>query len=94
MTNGSDGRRPLATMLPRREIAGEDALEDPEQQAAGERQRDAHEPAERRGRDRGDEQRGVVADQDLPVHGRDEHAGQAGDEAREHPGEHARRGWR
>ena len=73
-----------------REVAGEDSLEDAEQQPAQQRHRNAREPGERRRRDRRDEQDGEVRGRQLREQRRDQDAGEPREQAGEHPGERAR----
>ena len=61
---------------------------------ADERHRDVHEPTDRRGGDRGDDQELVDGAVDLGVRRREQDPGEPGDRARQHPGDHARRGRR
>ena len=61
------------------------ALQDPEQEAAEQRHRDARELAEGRRRDRGHQQDREVRRRQLREQRSDQHAGEPGEEAREHP---------
>ena len=75
----------LYQLVAERQVLGEHLLADPEQEAAQQRERQTAQTAEHGGGDGGHHQHREVDGVDPGVEGREEHAGQGGQDARQHP---------
>ena len=87
--NGNDGRRSARELARRAEDVGERALTDPDEQAADQGHRDAREPSDRGSSDGRDDEQRVDVRVEREVERREQHTGEPGEQARQHPGDHA-----